>query len=200
MAARAHPGAPKELDRYLIPSEQIVFELRRHRIILAEPLLSTILAFVLAFLVDDWLDGRSDGVRNTLFILAIALTLRFAIKVADWYREIFLATDRRLMLVYGIVTRKVAIMPMAKVTDMRYDRTIPGQIFGYGKYILESAGQDQALSVINFVPEPDLHYQEISAVIFGPGQGRRSSDTLVQSKSGPQLPVNEPDNQWFKRT
>lgn len=199
MAARAHPGVPKELDRYLIPSEQIVFELRRHRIILAEPLLSSILSFVLAFLVDDTLDGRSAGLRNALFILALAITLRFVIRTLDWYREIFLATDRRLMLVYGIVTRKVAIMPMAKVTDMRYDRTIPGQIFGYGKYILESAGQDQALSVVNFVPDPDRHYQEISAVIFGPGQGRRASDTLVPSKGGIQLPVNEPENQWFKR-
>ena len=199
MAARAHPEVPKELDRYLIPSEQIVFELRRHRIILAEPLASTILAFVLAFLVDDWLDGRSTGLRNGLFILAIAITLRFLIRTLDWYREIFLATDRRLMLVYGIVTRKVAIMPMSKVTDMRYDRTVPGQLFGYGKYILESAGQDQALSVVNFVPDPDRHYQEISAVIFGPGQGRRMSDTLVQSKGGLQLPVQEPDNQWFKR-
>ena len=199
MAPSAHPGLPKELERYLIPSEQIVFELRRHRVILAEPLLSAVLAFVLGFLVDGWLDGQANGVRNAIFIVAVAVSLRFAIKLADWYREIFLATDRRLMLVYGIVTRKVAIMPMSKVTDMRYDRTVPGQLFGYGKYILESAGQDQALSVINFVPDPDRHYQEISAVIFGPGQGRRMSDTLVPSKGGVQLPVNEPDNQWFKR-
>lgn len=197
--ARAHPGVPKELDRYLIPSEQIVFELRRHRIILAEPVLSMVLAWVLAFMVDNWLDGGSAILRNSLFILAIVITLRLAIRVADWYREIFLATDRRLMLVYGIVTRKVAIMPMSKVTDMRYDRTVPGQIFGYGKYILESAGQDQALSVVNFVPDPDRHYQEISAVIFGPGHGRRTADSLVPAKGGLQLPVNEPENQWFKR-
>ncbi|MFI7586215.1 PH domain-containing protein [Spongisporangium articulatum] len=199
MAARAHPDVPKELDRYLIPSEQIIFEIRRHKILLAEPFLSTVLAFVLALMVDNWLNGSAPVLRNIMYGLALVVLARFVYKWTDWYRELFLATDRRLMLVYGIFTRKVAIMPMSKVTDMRYDRTIPGQVFGYGKYILESAGQDQALSVINFVPDPDRHYQEISAVIFGSGAGRDSRTGMVSSGSGGALPVNEPENLWWNR-
>jgi hypothetical protein len=102
------------------------------------------------------------------------------------------------MLVHGLLTRKVDIMPMTKVTDMRYDRSLTGQLFGYGVFILESAGQDQALSRINYIPDPDLHYQQISAVIFTPAQ-RRLSDRPSRSASGSVVPISEPDQAWWRR-
>ena len=60
------------------------------------------------------------------------------------------------MLTLGILTRKVAMIPLIKVTDMRYDRPPIGQILGYGSFVLESAGQDQAFRVVHFVPHPDI--------------------------------------------
>jgi hypothetical protein len=100
--------------------------------------------------------------------------------------------------VYGIVVRKVAMMPMAKVTDMRYDRSLMGMLFGYGVYVLESAGQDQALTKVNYIPNPDLHYQEISAIIFAPPQ-RRLSDKLLPASTGSKIPINEPEQSWWRR-
>jgi hypothetical protein len=43
--------------------------------------------------------------------------------------------------------------------------------FGYGKFVVESAGQDQALSTIDFVPHPDRLYQQISDLLFGGDKG-----------------------------
>jgi hypothetical protein len=102
------------------------------------------------------------------------------------------------MLVHGRLTRKVDIMPMTKVTDMRDDRSVIGMIFGYGVFILESAGQDQALSRINFIPEPDLHYQQISAVIFAPTQQQPPS-RLSPAATGSLVPISEPDRAWWRR-
>jgi uncharacterized membrane protein YdbT with pleckstrin-like domain len=124
--------------------------------------------------------------------------LRLAERVFAWRHEVFLATNSRLMLVHGLATRKVDIMPMAKVTDMRYDRSLLGQIFGYGVFILESAGQDQALSRINFIPQPDMHYQLISAVIFAPNQ-KRAGDKMVPSTTGSRVPISEPERAWWRR-
>jgi uncharacterized membrane protein YdbT with pleckstrin-like domain len=193
---RFHPQAPKELDRYLIPTEQIIFLIRRHWIVLLEPIAAVIAGLVvLAFVAQ-----RVGGVLTTIvLVLWLVLVLRLLGTLLDWWRKLFLATDRRLMQVSGIVTRQVDIMPMSKVTDMRYDRTLTGQIFGYGVYILESAGQDQALSKINFVPDPDHHYQEISAVIFAPAQ-RRLSDKLVPASTGSKIPISEPEQAWWRRS
>jgi uncharacterized membrane protein YdbT with pleckstrin-like domain len=195
---RFHPDAPKELDRYLIPTEKIIFLIHRHWITLLEPTLT----MVAGLLVVGFIGSAVSGGGQALLAIAIAVWLglvgRWLFLVAEWQHELFLATDRRLMLVHGLVTRKVDIMPMSKVTDMRYDRTLIGQIFGYGVYILESAGQDQALSTINFIPQPDLHYQQISQVIFAPPT-RRLSDKLTPASTGSKVPISEPEQAWWRR-
>jgi hypothetical protein len=192
---RFGPGVPKELDRYLIPSEQIVFMLRRHWVVLAEPVATAVFGLIIL----AWVSGQ-DGMP-TLFTQILTgawllLLARLIIRAWEWYDELFLATDRRLMLVHGIVTRQVDIMPMSKVTDMRYDRSVTGQILGYGKFVMESAGQDQALSTINYIPDSDLHYQQISQLIFAPGEPR-----LMQRSGGgsSRVPVSEPEQAWWRR-
>jgi hypothetical protein len=35
-------------------------------------------------------------------------------------------------------------------------------------FVMESAGQQQALSRIDYLPTPDLLYQQVSALLFGP--------------------------------
>lgn len=195
---RFHPQVPKELDRYLIPAEQIVFLIRRHWVVLFEPFASVVAGLILVGFLDQNLSGGALRLRDAAILAWCGLVIRAAWHWIEWYRELFLATDRRLMLVHGIITRQVDIMPMSKVTDMRYDRSVTGQILGYGVYILESAGQDQALSEINYIPDPDLHYQQISAVIFAPAQ-RRLSDKAPASTNS-KLPISEPDQAWWRRS
>jgi uncharacterized membrane protein YdbT with pleckstrin-like domain len=196
---RFHPGAPKELDKYLIPTEQIIFLTRRHWVVISKPVASVFAGLIFVGFLSQQLSGQAMPVFEIVLWLWVAL-LAFTIwKMVDWWREIFLATDRRLMLVHGIVTRKVDIMPMGKVTDMRYDRTVTGKVLGYGVFVMESAGQDQALSTINFIPNSDLHYKQISEVIFAPSQ-RRLGDKMVPASTGSKIPISEPEQAWWRRS
>jgi len=52
------------------------------------------------------------------------------------------------------------------VTDMTFRQSFPGRIFGYGTFILESAGQDQALSNVPFIPYPEQLYLEVCELLF----------------------------------
>jgi uncharacterized membrane protein YdbT with pleckstrin-like domain len=195
---RFHPQVPKEFERYLIPTEAIIFALRRHWVVLVEPVATVIVWLGFVGFLSSKLPHGGGFILNLAMIFWLVLLLRLVWKVVDWHQEIFLATDRRLVLVYGIVVRKVAMMPMSKVTDMRYDRTLLGMMLGYGVYVLESAGQDQALTKVNFIPEPDLHYQQISQVIFAPPQ-RRLSDKLLPASTGSKIPISEPEQSWWRR-
>ncbi|GLY17431.1 PH domain-containing protein [Kineosporia rhizophila] len=190
---RHGPGVPKELDRYLVPSEQVVFLLRRHWVVLAEPFLTTLLGLIVLATISSQV---GDSVETAFTLLWLLLLSRLIIVAWEWWLELVVATDKRLMLVHGVITRKVDIMPMSKVTDMRYDRTVTGQILGYGKFVMESAGQDQALGTINYIPDSDLHYQQISQLIFAPGEPR-----LVQRSGGgsSRVPVSEPEQAWWRR-
>jgi hypothetical protein len=197
-APRYHPQAPKELERYLVPSEAIVFMTRRHWLVLVEAVVTTILGLLIVGFLDQHLSGDALLMRDIAIIGWLLLVARLIWKVIEWHQELFLATDRRLILLHGVITRKVAMMPMAKVTDMRYDRTVPGRILGYGVFVLESAGQDQALSVVKFVPDPDKHYRQISAILFAPPQ-RRLSDKLIPASTGSKVPISEPEQAWWRR-
>ena len=196
MATRFEPHVPRELSRYLIATESIIFCLRRHWVVLLEPALSALAGLVLVLLAA----GRGSGtVVRIALVIWVILLLRFLFHWYERHHEVFLATNSRLMLVHGLATRKVDIMPMSKVTDMRYDRSLTGQIFGYGVFILESAGQDQALSRINFIPDPDEHYQQISAVIFSPVQ-RRLPGGRDPAATGSRVPISDPERSWWRRS
>ena len=81
--------------------------------------------------------------------------------------EFFLVTEHRVMLITGVLNRNVAMMPVAKVTDIALERSLGGRMLGYGEFILESAGQKQALRNVGHMPYPEQLYFEVSSVIFG---------------------------------
>jgi len=60
----------------------------------------------------------------------------------------------------------VNMMPLSKVTDMSFQRSATGRILGYGEFIVESAGQDQALRNVRFLPYPEQLYLEVCGLIF----------------------------------
>lgn len=192
---------PKELQRYLVPDERIVVIQRRHWVYLWQPITLVVGWILVIGWLNSALDGAGQGGGALLTIVMwvwFALVLRLAWKVIDWWREVFIATDRRLLLTYGLITRKVAMMPLAKVTDMSYVRTVPGKVFGYGTFRMESAGQDQALETIHYVPRPDETYRLITTEIFRP-PARRATDVRPPPGSGSALPVVEPDDVWWRR-
>jgi membrane protein YdbS with pleckstrin-like domain len=96
------------------------------------------------------------------------LTARLVWRLLQWREEWFVVTDRRLLLRSGIITRRVAMMPLIKVTDMSYSRPPVGRLLGYGQIVIESAGNDQALRRIRHLPHPDALYLDICELLFGP--------------------------------
>ena len=98
-------------------------------------------------------------------------------KVWEWSQDYFIVTSRRMLLATGVITRKVAMMPLVKVTDMSFQRSSLGRLLGYGEFILESAGQEQALRVVDYLPYPEQLYLEVCGLIF-PGKKEDDDDDL----------------------
>jgi hypothetical protein len=157
----------EELDRYLLDGERLVTAVHQHWGKVAEPVGSALVGAALALWVDATIDPALGLLSTILWWVWFALVGRMLFKVAEWRHDWFVATDKRLLLFYGFITRKVSMMPLMKVTDMSFERSVPGRLFGYGRFVMESAGQDQALREVNWVPQPDHHYRAICAEIFG---------------------------------
>jgi Bacterial PH domain len=157
-------------SKYLLPMERVAISTRRHWAYLAADTLQAVVLLAIGVLLARILNGV-DFVGTVLIWFCVFVFARWSWKIADWYNETLIVTDKRLLLLTGIFYRNVAIMPLVKVTDLTYHRSASGMTFGYGKFVVESAGQDQALSTIDFVPHPDRLYQQISDLLFGGDKG-----------------------------
>ncbi len=155
------------LRRYLLDGEHVVTAVHQHWAKVAEPVASAVLGLVLALWLDSRIPASVGHAADVLWWLWILVVVRAAWKLLGWRHDWFVATDKRLILTYGMVTHKVAMMPLSKVTDMSYNRSPIGRVVGFGTFVMESAGQDQALHRVSWVPEPDHTYRAICAQIFG---------------------------------
>jgi len=156
------------LRRYVLPGERVVLATRRHWGKLIEPALTASAVFcVCGWLTYVLQPVLGDGALAVWWLWLAALG-RFGWHLLVWRVEWFVATDKRMLLLTGLVTHQVGMMPLMKVTDMRYSRSVLGQLLGYGQFLLESAGQDQALRQINWVARPDATYRDLCALIFTP--------------------------------
>ncbi|MGK5738205.1 PH domain-containing protein [Micromonospora sp. URMC 103] len=155
--------------RYLFPTERYRGEWKRHWIHLATPIIVGIAAtFVLGYL-SGFLAGQDVGALTTVAVLLwFAVMAWVAWRVADWWYDRFILTNKRVMVVNGIITRRVAMMPLVRVTDMKYEQTPTGRALNYGTFVLESAGQEQALREIKNLPNPNELYLRVVEEMYEP--------------------------------
>jgi uncharacterized membrane protein YdbT with pleckstrin-like domain len=104
-----------------------------------------------------------------VWIAWLVLFARMIWKAIDWAVTFIVVTPQRMLLTSGVLFRKVAMMPLAKVTDMSFHRSFLGRLLGFGEFILESAGQDRALTNIDYIPYPEQLYLAVCALIFPGG-------------------------------
>ena len=163
------PARPRELARYLLERERVVADVRWHPVALLRPTLWLLGLLTLFGWVTAGLPEHS--VLGPVMPLALLLLVAwYGLVVLAWRRERLVVTDRRLLLLTGLVSRRVAIMPLRKVTDLTYETPLASRVFddyGWGTFVFESAGQDQAFHRIRFVPHPDEFYRQLSEEIFG---------------------------------
>ncbi len=188
---------PKELYRYLGETERVVLLQRRHWLQITEPVLSAAGGLVLLGWATTAVDGQQPT-TNVLVVLYLAVLARTVWKWVDWRRDLFVVTNYRLINLFGIISRKVAMMPLGKVTDMSYIRSPWGKLLHYGTFKIESAGQDQALSKITLVRDPDNTYRAITELIFKPPT-RRATDGPQRQNRDTALPVHQPTDAWWKQ-
>ncbi len=121
-------------------------------------------------------------IDNLAFYLALVAVLRFTVLTILWWIERIVITDKRVMLAQGIITHSVGMMPLGKVTDLTFQRTLGGRMLGYGTLIVESAGQIQALNRIDYVPRPEEVYEALSELVFGEKGKTRATGLLARPR------------------
>ncbi len=153
----------RSIDKYLMPYEVNRLTIRRHPASLMAPIGAAFGGLVAAGALSTWLGGGS--VTMVLWWAWLGLLGWLVWRLIAWTMTYFVITEYRVTLISGVLNRRVAMMPLEKVSDITLDRSLLGRIIGYGTIVLESTGQDQALRNVIFMPYPEQLYLDISSMM-----------------------------------
>jgi uncharacterized membrane protein YdbT with pleckstrin-like domain len=173
--------APREIDEYLLPTERRVIRVRQHWAVMLKDLVLTGLFLILLVVLQRWLPDNLI-LDNLTFYLGLVAVLRFTLLTILWWIERIVITDKRVMLAQGILVHKVGMMPLGKVTDLTFQRSMGGRLLGYGSLVVESAGQIQALNRIDYMPRPEEVYEALSELVFGEKGKTRATGLLARPR------------------
>jgi len=174
---QASSTGPAAVSKYLLPREVQVATVRQHPAVLLAAGSQALAGLLVAGLLSLTLFKHNHLLLAIVWIAWAVLLLRLIWKAINWAVDYFVITSQRLMLTTGLLTRKVAMMPMSKVTDMSFRRSFGGRLLGYGELIVESAGQNQALDRVPYIPYPEQLYLLVCGILF-PAGAEESSDEL----------------------
>jgi membrane protein YdbS with pleckstrin-like domain len=159
-------AGPASVNKYLLPHEHQVITVRKHPAVLILPIALALAAILISIVVGSTILLHTHDAVLVLLVICLIFLAYLGFKAWEWSEDYFVVTSDRMLEASGVFTRKIAMMPLVKVTDMSFQRSTLGRLLGYGSFILESAGQDQALRTIDHVPYPEQLYLEICALIF----------------------------------
>jgi membrane protein YdbS with pleckstrin-like domain len=181
------PRWSKDADKYLLPHEKPpVIATRRHWAVLIVPMAKAlpVLAVGLWLMV---LDPENRFTASVGLVVLVGALGYLALRIGEWWMRHFIVTNRRVLLTTGIIVRTVALLPLRRITDLTYKETLLGQLLGYGTFRFESAGQQQALSEITYLPRAGVLYRDVSDLLFG-GNGADKGDDEGEAEPSPRQP------------
>jgi membrane protein YdbS with pleckstrin-like domain len=157
---------PASVNRYLLPHERQVISVHQHPAVLIRPIFEVLVGLAIAGWLSNSLTKGNTAAILIIWLLWAILLVRLGWKVINWMVTYFVITSQRLLLAKGFPYKHVDMMPLTKVTDMSFNRSPTGQLLGFGEFVVESAGQDQALRHIDHLPYPEQLYLEVCGLIF----------------------------------
>jgi uncharacterized membrane protein YdbT with pleckstrin-like domain len=125
------------MPRHLEPGDPVRIEARPHGIALARPLARAV-ALALVGGVVVLLASRTAWPLAVPGALALALAAAQGLRaVLAWDRTRFVVTSETLVVVHGIVRRRIAGVELAGGRAMEVEQSLLGRLLGYGTVVVD---------------------------------------------------------------
>jgi uncharacterized membrane protein YdbT with pleckstrin-like domain len=131
-------------------------------------LLQTVFIIVVGFLLSVEIGARVRGLwvlQSLLWYVAIAALARLAKWMLEWWNEVIIVTDKRIMISSGILTKKHSIISITDVTDVTVMWPVLGRLLGYGTVRIYLIGQYR--ESIEYLPSPEVVFTAIADLVHG---------------------------------
>lgn len=152
---------------FLFPMEKFRGEWRRHpiRMIRAQVIIS-VLALV-GYVAVRHGNVFPSASRATDAIFAAAGIIGLAVNFS-WYSAKYVLTNRRIILVDGLLWRRVSDLPLGEVRGLRCEQSAFGRLLKYGDFVFSGAAWLSPLSRVVDLPYPLELYLQIVEELYDP--------------------------------
>jgi uncharacterized membrane protein YdbT with pleckstrin-like domain len=162
-------------DNILDDGEQVVRSLRPHWRRIALPV--ALLPLVVGLASYGWFklpdDAARQGLRWAILVVALAILLWWTVRpVLLWLSTRYVVTDRRVLMRHGVLSRSGRDIPLTRINDVSFSRTLVERFFGSGTLIVESAG-DRGQVRLADVPQVEAVQRDIYRLVEDEAQRLR---------------------------
>lgn len=152
--------------KLLNADEAVVASTRTHVKALLGPLLLVILLAAMAGLLSSFTSGMGAAqpllvavIWGVAALLALGRVLR---PFFGWLTTTYTVTDQRLITRTGVWTRRGHDVPLARISDVAYERGVVDRLLGCGTLLVSIAGQQRVtLDDIPHVEQVHLRIQDL---------------------------------------
>ena len=130
--------------------------------------------------------GKTHGVGAVLWYGFAAYGLWAFLQILRYLNRYMVITNKRLIVLEGILNRQIKSLPLAKLSDMIYQRTAMGQALGYGTFDLQAPGASVNLGRLTYVRNPDHTYLQVSHLLWAASGPPKPKKIVLDGQ------VNEP--------
>ena len=191
---RSHSSVPGDgnggavgVARYLSPGEHVIYATHRHLVVL-----NSAVAIWLATVALGLVGGLASRTYRGFYLgqagaaVSLAGTAFLGLRVWQWWVARYVLTNDRVLLLEGVLSRRVHGVPLGSVLDTTYHRTLTGRLLGYGDLDLNLSGRP-GLRKLTSLPRPDYLYHLVMVLtsvrdVMGPsllGSRRAIEDTRL---------------------
>ena len=102
-----------------------------------------------------------------------------------WWTSTYTVTNRRLIMRRGILTKVGKDMPLMRINDVSYERSLVDRMFGCGTLYVQTAAEGGTIK-LDDVPNVERIHLEMTELLFGnlPGDEGRPPRSLGSDRKG----------------
>lgn len=150
--------------------EEIVVSMHTHVKVLIWPVvlfiaLSALLGLAIAFFPPDW---QPWATYAAVGVYLLALLLAVILPFLRWLTSTYTITDRRIVTRRGIINKIGHDLPLRRINNVNYERSLTDRILGCGTLILETAaGQPLTLHDVPKVERVHVTINDLLYAVHG---------------------------------
>lgn len=147
--------------RLLNENEVIALDMRPHWWFFAGPIAA---GFPLVIAFSGALSLANDDIRSaSLYAVAIVTVVWgvwLGVRFLKWQTTNFVVTSDRLIFRAGVLAKRGREIPLERINDISFDRTLWDRIIGAGDLLIESGGE-LGQQTFTDIPHPEMAQQVI---------------------------------------